>query len=108
MTMARTTNTDRLEYLRLFRGVLDAHRAQGDDLSDVIKQTEISRSIRAVIDRGLPVQTILSPDQDDALTMIAVKISRIVNGDPDYSDNWRDIAGYATLVADRLDGKERT
>ena len=37
MTMARTTNTDRLDYLRLFRGVLDAHRAQGDDLSDVIR-----------------------------------------------------------------------
>jgi hypothetical protein len=81
---------------------------RGKRYGNYLKQTEISRSIRTVIDRGLPVQAILSPDQDDALTMIAVKISRIVNGDPDYSDNWRDIAGYATLVADRLDGKERT
>jgi len=41
-------------------------------------------------------------DQDEALDMIAHKIGRIVNGDPDYEDSWRDIAGYATLVADRL------
>ena len=35
--------------------------------------------------------------------MIFHKIARITNGDPHYSDSWRDIAGYATLVADRLD-----
>jgi hypothetical protein len=43
-------------------------------------------------------------DQQEALDMIFHKIGRILNGDPDYSDSWRDIAGYATLVADRLDG----
>ena len=26
------------------------------------------------------------------------------HGDPDYPDNWRDIAGYATLVLNRLEG----
>lgn len=45
----------------------------------------------------------LAADQREALEMIAHKIARILNGDPDYSDSWRDIAGYATLVADRLD-----
>lgn len=49
----------------------------------------------------------LAADQEDALMMIVVKIARIINGDPDYADNWRDISGYATLVADRLDGKIR-
>jgi hypothetical protein len=34
--------------------------------------------------------------------MIAHKIGRIINGDPDYIDSWDDIAGYAKLVADRL------
>lgn len=47
----------------------------------------------------------LSPSQCEALEMIAHKIGRILNGDPDYSDSWRDIAGYATLVADYLDRK---
>ena len=34
--------------------------------------------------------------------MIAHKIGRIINGDPDYDDSWADIAGYAKLVSDRL------
>lgn len=49
----------------------------------------------------------LSADQKEALQMIAHKLARIINGDPDYSDSWRDVAGFATLVADRLDGVSR-
>ncbi|HII3736232.1 TPA: DUF6378 domain-containing protein [Pasteurella multocida] len=37
-----------------------------------------------------------------ALTMIATKIVRIVNGNPHEVDHWRDIVGYATLGG-RLD-----
>jgi transposase len=43
-----------------------------------------------------------SYDQAEALDMICVKLGRIVNGSPDYADSWVDIAGYAKLVADRL------
>ena len=50
---------------------------------------------------------LMCPDQREALDMITSKIARIVNGDPDYVDSWIDIAGYATLVADRLQGKTR-
>lgn len=46
-------------------------------------------------------------DQWEALEMIVHKIARIVNGNPDKVDHWVDIAGYATLVADRLQGVER-
>lgn len=42
------------------------------------------------------------PMQRHALRMILTKVSRIVNGDPTYADNWHDIAGYATLVEARL------
>jgi hypothetical protein len=49
----------------------------------------------------------LYPDQLQALDMIATKISRIVHGNPNHLDSWIDIAGYATLVADRLQGKIR-
>lgn len=49
----------------------------------------------------------LAPDQKEALDLIATKLGRIVNGDPDYVDSWTDIAGYAKLVADRLEGKVR-
>jgi len=49
----------------------------------------------------------LEPDQQEALDMIFHKIGRIVNGDPNYADSWIDIAGYAKLVADRLEGTVR-
>lgn len=49
----------------------------------------------------------LDDDMVEALEMIAHKVGRILNGDPAYSDSWVDIAGYAKLVADRLDGVRR-
>ena len=51
--------------------------------------------------------TALADDQKEALEMIAHKVARIVNGDPHYADSWVDIAGYAKLVADRLEGTAR-
>lgn len=49
----------------------------------------------------------LDRDMAEALEMIAHKIGRILNGDPHYDDSWVDIAGYARLVADRLQGRTR-
>lgn len=46
-------------------------------------------------------------DQWEAIEMIVHKMGRIVNGNPDVVDHWVDIAGYATLVADRLQGNAR-
>lgn len=47
----------------------------------------------------------LSPSQKEALDMIQHKIGRILNGDPNYDDNWKDIAGYSKLIADELNGE---
>lgn len=44
----------------------------------------------------------LDADQIEALEMICHKIARVLNGDPNHHDHWHDIAGYATLVGDRL------
>ncbi|MEY4910070.1 MAG: hypothetical protein RL260_3788 [Pseudomonadota bacterium] len=46
----------------------------------------------------------LSPPQREALEMIAHKIGRILNGDPNYDDSWVDIAGYAQLIVRELKG----
>ena len=46
-------------------------------------------------------------DQWEALEMIVHKMGRIINGNPDVVDHWVDIAGYATLIADRLEGRAR-
>jgi len=44
----------------------------------------------------------LTYDKKEALEMIQHKVARVLNGDPEYDDNWRDIAGYATLVENTL------
>ena len=69
-----------------------------------------SQRIKSAIFSHVPeggTQRKLTPAQMEALEMIAHKIARIVNGDPNYANSWRDIAGYATLVADELEGKGR-
>lgn len=50
----------------------------------------------------------LAPDQKQALTVICDKIARMLNGDPNYRDNWHDIVGYAKLVDDRMLRDEET
>ncbi len=44
----------------------------------------------------------LSDIQKESLDMIMHKVSRILAGDPNHKDHWHDIAGYATLVRDRI------
>lgn len=40
----------------------------------------------------------LSDPHKESLEMVAHKIGRILNGDPNYKDSWHDIAGYAKLA----------
>lgn len=47
----------------------------------------------------------LTSSQREALDMIQHKIGRILNGDPTYDDSWKDIAGYATLIVNELNGE---
>jgi hypothetical protein len=44
----------------------------------------------------------LSLEQRESLEMIAVKISRILNGNPNEPDHWIDLAGYAQLCYNLL------
>jgi hypothetical protein len=44
----------------------------------------------------------LSKTHLESIHMIFHKISRMVNGDPWYSDNAHDIAGYATLLEEYI------
>lgn len=69
-------------------GSFEHHAAIAQDLQDVM---------RAQDGWGR-----LAPDQKQALTVIADKIARMLNGDAAYRDNWHDIVGYAKLVDDRM------
>lgn len=77
---------------------------RGNRYGDFAKQASVAQSIKAALfdcrhRESLPAY------QVEALEMIAHKMSRIVNGDPNYHDSWHDIVGYAKLVADRLAGE---
>ena len=47
----------------------------------------------------------LNTSQIEALENIAQKMARIICGNPNEPDHWRDIAGYATLVVNELERK---
>ena len=49
----------------------------------------------------------LDPDMQESLDMIVTKMARILVGDSYHHDSWIDIAGYAMLVANRLQPKEK-
>jgi hypothetical protein len=76
---------------------------RGSRYGDFLGHAQVTMGLKQVISSELQRRgKWLAPDQQEALDMICHKIGRIVNGDPDYDDSWRDIAGYAQLVCDRL------
>lgn len=69
-------------------------------------QAEVTMGLKLVIRTALARRAKTLPaNQQEALDMICNKIGRIINGDNNYSDSWHDIAGYAKLVDDILNGK---
>lgn len=61
----------------------------------------ISQGLQDIM-RESPNWDSLSADKKEALQLIQHKIARMLNGDPEYKDNWHDIAGYALLVEQTL------
>jgi len=67
------------------------------------EHAKITQNLKRVM-RAHPGWARLSDAQKESLEMIVHKIGRILNGDPNYADNWHDIAGYAGLVDKLLNG----
>ncbi len=83
--------------------ITDLLKERGKRYGRFDRHALITQEIKAVIRHHVhDLNRHLTADMDEALDMICHKIGRIINGDPHYEDSWRDIAGYATLVADRL------
>jgi hypothetical protein len=82
--------------------------ARGSNYGSFLGLSQVTQRLKAVAHQfaGQNNKT-FDADQAEALDLIFTKIGRILNGDPNYVDSWTDIAGYATLVADRLQGKIR-
>ena len=62
---------------------------------------DITQQIKRVM-KATPNWNHLTYAQCESLEMIAHKIGRILNGDPNYADSWVDIAGYAQLIVQIL------
>lgn len=70
-------------------------------------QSRISEDLKAIM-HGTINWKLLEPDQKEAFDIIAVKIARLLNGDPNFIDGWHDIQGYARLVETRIIADKET
>ena len=78
------------------------------DYGKFIEGAEIMQMLKRLVHNYIEQRgTQLAFDQREAIDMIIHKLGRIINGNPDKVDHWTDIAGYAKLVADRLEGNAR-
>ena len=78
------------------------------DYGKFIQGAEIMQMLKRMVHNYIELRgTKLAFDQREAIDMIIHKLGRIINGNPDKVDTWVDFAGYAKLVADRLEGVER-
>ena len=82
---------------------IDATLAErGNRYGSFTGHAKITQAIKAAMIDS-PNWDDLDDDMREALEMVAHKIGRILNGDPNYHDSWHDIIGYTKLVADRLE-----
>lgn len=77
-------------------------RERGARYGRFSEDARIAEDLKAVM-RSARGYKKLPPFVRAALEHFAVKIARILNGDPLYVDNWLDVAGYATLVRKEIE-----
>ena len=77
---------------------------RGSRYGSFVGHAKITQALKKQM-RMTPNWEKLSDSQKESLEMIAHKIGRILNGDPNYADSWVDICGYSQLIVDELEGK---
>jgi hypothetical protein len=85
---APATVTEILNERSTTHGKFSANAAAAQKLTSAFRQSERWKSLSEV--------------QREALDLIALKLSRILTGDPHHADHWADISGYAQLVLGEL------
>lgn len=73
---------------------------RGGTYGDFRDNARISQNIKKAM-QDSPNWQVLPPYMKESLELIALKMSRILSGDPLYADNPHDIIGYAKLMEDR-------
>ena len=76
-------------------------KERAETYGEYMGQATISQELKTIM-RKTDNWDKLMPDQKESLEMIQHKIARILNGNCNYDDSWIDIAGYSTLIYNRL------
>jgi len=74
---------------------------RGQRYGDFAEHARITQNLKKAMGINTNWDT-LTDDKKEALEMIAHKIGRILNGDPNYKDSWTDIMGYTRLIESGL------
>lgn len=74
---------------------------RGNRYGEFTDNASISQQLKDIIIHGKNYPE-LNYTHIEALHNIFQKIARIVNGDPNYIENWKDIIGYSQLVINEL------
>lgn len=72
------------------------HTTHGDFTMNAL----VAQGLKDIIHKASGINH-FSAVQSEALDFICSKIGRLCSGKPNVKDHWDDIAGYATLAADR-------
>jgi hypothetical protein len=87
--------------------VNDTLGERGSKYGSYEEMAQISQQLKRVVTNYNGYHN-LSDVQRESISMIFSKIARAISGDPNYVDNWHDIAGYATLVEKTLTSKQQS
>ena len=72
--------------------------SRGKEYGKFSNHAKLSQSLKHVIKVGAKPDLRFTSSMAESIDMIFHKIARIMNGNPEYIDNWHDIQGYARLV----------
>jgi transposase len=107
--MPEDSQKQQLVGIEMYEDAVDATLdARAVTYGKFIEGAEVIQMLKRVVQNALSNRDkVLAHDQSESIDMILHKLGRIINGNPDVVDHWLDIAGYAKLVADRLEGRVR-
>lgn len=67
---------------------------------EYLDRAKMTQTLKQIMRTGMRWDDLVDHERE-TLDMLANKIGRILSGNPHHHDHWHDIAGYATLSADR-------
>jgi len=71
---------------------------RGKEYGKFSSHAKISQNLKLSLMQDCSPDARFTNSMAEAIDMIFHKIARIMNGNPEYIDNWHDIQGYARLV----------